>query len=32
MLKSKHMEAQVIAALRQVEAGPKVEDVAWEGK
>ena len=28
MSKSKHAEAQMIAALKQVEAGRKVEDVA----
>ncbi len=30
MSKSRHTEAQVIAALKQVEAGRKVEDVARE--
>ena len=30
MSKSKHSEAQMIAALKQVEAGRKVEDVARE--
>src|SRR5262250_3520071 len=30
MSKSKHTEAQMIAALKQVEAGRKVEDVARE--
>lgn len=30
MSKSRHTEAQMIAALKQVEAGPKVEDVARE--
>jgi putative transposase len=30
MSKSKHTEAQIIAALKQVEAGRKVEDVARE--
>ncbi len=30
MSKSKHTEAQMIAALKQVEAGRKVEDVALE--
>ena len=30
MRKSKHTEAQIIAALKQVEAGRKVEDVARE--
>ena len=30
MSKSKHTEAQMIAALKQVEAGQKVEDVARE--
>jgi putative transposase len=30
MSKSKQMEAQMIAALKQVEAGRKVEDVARE--
>lgn len=30
MRKSKHTEAQIIAALKQVEAGRKVEDVAHE--
>src|ERR1700733_389423 len=31
MSKSKHTEVQMIAALKQVEAGRKVEDVAREG-
>jgi hypothetical protein len=31
MSKSKHTEAQMIAALKQVEAGRKVEDVAGGG-
>jgi putative transposase len=30
MSKGKHSEAQIIAALKQVEAGRKVEDVARE--
>ena len=30
MSKSKHTEAQMIAALKQMEAGRKVEDVARE--
>jgi putative transposase len=30
MSKSRHTEAQIIAALKQVEAGRKVEDVARE--
>ncbi len=30
MRKSKHTEAEIIAALKQVEAGRKVEDVARE--
>lgn len=30
MSRSKHTEAQIIAALKQVEAGRKVEDVARE--
>ncbi len=30
MSRSKHTEAQIIAALTQVEAGRKVDDVAWE--
>jgi putative transposase len=30
MSKSKHSEAQIIAALKQVEAGCKAEDVARE--
>ena len=30
MSKSKHTEAQIIAALKQVEAGRKAEDVARE--
>ena len=30
MSKSKHTEAQMIAALKQLEAGRKVEDVARE--
>ena len=30
MSKSKHMEAQIIAALKQVEAGRTVDDVARE--
>jgi putative transposase len=30
MSKSKHTEAQMIAALKQVEAGRKVEDIARE--
>lgn len=30
MSKSRHTEAQMIAALKQVEAGRKVEDVARE--
>jgi transposase len=30
MLKSKHTEEQIIAALKQVEAGRKAEDVARE--
>jgi putative transposase len=30
MSKSKHTEAQMIAALKQVEAGRKVEDVVRE--
>lgn len=30
MGRGKHTEAQIIAALKQVEAGRKVEDVTWE--
>jgi putative transposase len=30
MSKSKHSEAQIIAALKQIEAGRRVEDVARE--
>jgi putative transposase len=32
MSKSRHTEAQIIAALKQVEAGRKVEDVARESR
>ena len=31
MSKCKHMEAQMVSALKKVEAGRKVEDVAREG-
>jgi putative transposase len=30
MSKSQHTEAQMIGALKQLEAGRKAEDVAWE--
>jgi len=30
MSRSKHTEAQIIAALKQVEAGRTMEDVGWE--